>query len=127
NLSNVQSANAGSYRVVVSNRLGSVTSAVAVLTVLVPPAITLQPQSRTNIAGSTAIFNVSASGTVPLSYQWQFNGANIGGATATNLSLGNVQPGDAGNYAVIVTNTAGAVTSALASLTVLVPPTITLQ
>src|SRR5439155_200100 len=105
----------------------AVTSAVASLTVLVPPAITLQPQSRTNIAGTTATFNGSGSGTAPLTYQWQFNGANISGANGTHFSLGNVQATDAGNYRMLLTNAAGSVTSAVAVLTVLVPPAITLQ
>ena len=54
--------NAGSYTVVVTNSLGSVTSAAAVLTVLVPPSITSQPASLTNECTSTATFTVTASG-----------------------------------------------------------------
>src|SRR5205823_8750816 len=76
-ISNVQPvADEGSYTVVVTNSAGAITSAVATLTVLVPPSITAQPQSRTNISGTTAVFNVSASGAGPLSYQWQLNGGN---------------------------------------------------
>src|SRR5258706_11391825 len=86
-----------------------------------------QPQSRTNIQGTIANFSASANGTAPFSYQWQFNGANIGGATDTSLSLSNVQPADAGNYTVVVTNSAGSVTSAVAVLTVWVPAGVTAQ
>ena len=126
-LGSVQTSDAGSYAVAVTNSAGSVTSVAAILTVLVPPAITAQPQSRTNVAGTSAVFSVAASGTTPLSYQWQFNGANISGATGTGLTLNNVQPGDAGNYAVVVTNAGGSITSALAALTVWVPPSIASQ
>ena len=126
-LSNVQSTDAGNYRVVVTNSVGTVTSAEAVLTIWVPPGIASQPQSRTNVLGTSAGFNVAATGTAPLSYQWQFNGAIIGGATGTSLTLGNVQVSDAGSYAVVVTNAAGSVTSAVALLTVLVPPTVITQ
>ncbi len=126
-LSNVQPADAGAYALVATNLAGSVTSAVATLTVLLPPGITLQPQNRTNVTGTVATFSVSASGTTPLSYQWQFNGANLPGATTSLLSLTNIQSSDAGGYSVLVTNVAGAATSAVAVLTVLVPPAITVQ
>src|SRR5205814_1323732 len=84
----------------------------------VPPSISTQPQSQTNVQGSDVTFNVSASGTVPLFYQWRFNTSNIGGATASSYTRTNVGSGDAGNYTVVVTNAAGSVTSAIATLTV---------
>jgi Immunoglobulin domain/Immunoglobulin I-set domain len=71
-------------------------------------------------------FNVVASG-FQLSYQWSFNATNILGATNSSLTLTNVQPDDAGNYAVQVTNLFGSTLSSNAVLTVLVPPTITTQ
>ena len=123
----MQANQAGSYAVVVTNVAGSATSAVALLTVWVPPAIVTQPQSTTNVVGTTASFSVTASGTAPLSYQWLSNGTNVTGATGTNLSLNNVQVGQAGSYAVVVTNVAGSVTSAVALLTVWVPPAIVAQ
>ena len=52
----MQPTNAGSYTVVVTNTAGSVTSAVAVLTVLVPPAITAQPTSLSVVEGANAAF-----------------------------------------------------------------------
>ena len=78
-------------------------------------------------------FSVTASGSQPLSYRWRFNGLNlseggrISGTSTTNLTISNVQSGDAGGYSVVVTNTYGAVTSAGATLTVRVPPSITTQ
>ena len=106
------------YTVVVTNVAGSVTSTVASLTVWVTPAITAQPQSRTNLAGTTANFSVTATGTAPLAYQWRFNGTNLAGATASNYPIASVQLSNAGNYTVVVTNVAGSVTSAVAVLTV---------
>ena len=127
-----QLTNAGNYSVVVTNNFGGITSAVAALTVLVPPTITAQPQSLTNLAGSTATFSVTASGTAPLSYQWQKDGANlsngggIGGAASPVLTLTSAQFSDAGGYAVLVSNSAGSITSAVATLTVVMPPSITI-
>ena len=97
---------------------------------LFAPVIGAQPVSQTNLAGSTAIFSVSATGSSPLSYQWNFNGTNLDGATNSTLTLTNVQANQAGNYAVLVTNLFGSAVSSNASLTVIVPaipPTILAQ
>jgi beta-lactamase superfamily II metal-dependent hydrolase len=123
----VQSGDAGNYAVVVSNVAGSVTSANAILSLNVPPSITTQPSGQTVNPGANVTFSVTASGTAPLSYQWTFNGANIAGENASSLTKSNVQSGDAGNYAVVVSNVAGTVTSANAALSVNVPPSITTQ
>jgi len=119
---NVQATNAGNYSVVVSNRAGVVTSSNAVLTVNTPPTITAQPQGVTVIAGNPAPFNVGASGTATLCYQWRFKGTNIAGATASSYTRNNVQTNDAGNYMVVVTNSLGSVTSTPAALTALTAP-----
>lgn len=84
----------------------------------VPPSIITPPQSQTVLVGSNATFSVVAYGTAPLSYQWRFNGTNIPGATLTNYTRVNAQTNDSGNYAVVVTNVAGSITSAVATLTV---------
>ncbi len=101
----------------------SANSASAKIIVIEPPAIATPPQSRTKVAGQTATFTVSATGTGPLSYQWKYNGSVLSGATGSTLTLNSVQPTNAGDYTVVVTNSAGSVTSAVATLTVLVPPT----
>ena len=132
-LSNVTAAQAGAYAVKVSNAAGSVTSATATLTVnaaAVAPAITAQPASKTVTAGANVTFSVTASGTAPLSYQWQKDGAALTGATSATLALSNVTAAQAGAYAVKVSNAAGSVTSATATLTVnaaVAAPKITLQ
>jgi uncharacterized delta-60 repeat protein len=84
----------------------------------VPPTLGTAPRSQTRFLGQPVTFTVDACGTLPLSFQWVFNGAPISGATNVTLTLSNVQPGHAGHYAVIVSNAAGAVTSPPATLTV---------
>ena len=93
----------------------------------VPPYLTSQPQSTSVAQGSNAVFNVTAGGTATLGYQWRFNGTNIGGATQSSYSRNNSQTNDAGSYSVVVTNASGSVTSSVASLTVLLPPSIVSQ
>jgi uncharacterized delta-60 repeat protein len=117
-LTNVQLTQAGNYTVLVTNVYGSVLSSNAILTVVTAPYIITQPTNQTVTAGGTANFNVTAGGTLPLSYQWQFNSTNIAGATSSTLTLTNVQTSQAGNYAVLATNAYGSVLSSNAVLTV---------
>ena len=84
----------------------------------VAPAITTQPADQTVVAGSNATFSVTATGTPPPAYQWLFSGTNLAGATGTSLTLTDVQSAQAGRYAVVLTNTAGSLTSDVATLTV---------
>jgi Immunoglobulin domain len=83
-----------------------------------PPAITAQSQSQSVSPDSNVTFTITADGTVPLTYQWLFNSENISGATTNPFILNNVQFTSAGNYSVVVTNIAGAITSSIAVLTV---------
>lgn len=112
------SGDAGNYRVVVTNAYGSVTSAVATLTLWYPPEITGQPQNQTNAVGTTASFSVTASGTAPLYYQWFKDATPLNNALAPTLTLTNAQATDAGNYWVLVTNFVGTVTSDAARLNI---------
>ncbi|PYT48078.1 MAG: hypothetical protein DMG44_16195 [Acidobacteria bacterium] len=116
-------ADSGStFAVAVSNTAGTVTSAVATLTVNpapVAPTITTQPGNQTVTAGQTATFTVIATGTAPLAYQWQKNGVSVTGATAASYTTPATTTADSGStFAVAVSNTAGTVTSAVATLTV---------
>ncbi len=85
------------------------------------PAITLQPQGQAIDPGGNATLVVAASGTPPLGYQWLFDGAQIAGATTSGYMINDAQPADAGGYSVVVSNSVGSVTSAVAVLTVEVP------
>src|SRR5207248_2895252 len=103
------------FTVVVSNTAGSMTSNAAALTVssvLVAPTITRQPASQTVTTGQRATFTVTATGTAPLSYQWQKNGTAIGGATASSYPPPSDPASDSGDqFTVVVSNTAGSMTS----------------
>src|SRR5213592_259979 len=125
-------ADSGSaFAVVVTNTAGTVTSAAATLTVTaaaVAPTITTQPANQTVTAGQTATFTVVAAGTAPLTYQWQKNGANLTGATSASYTTQVTTTTDSGStFDVVVTNTAGTVTSAAATLTVNAAPTPAIQ
>jgi uncharacterized protein YpmS len=126
-LTSVQTNEGGNYSVLVGNAYGSVTSSNATLAVYVPPTITTQPQNQSVGQGTNASFPVVASGSTPLSYQWSFNGAALSGATTSTLTITNAQTTNAGSYTVAVTNSWGSISSAVAVLTVYVPPTITTQ
>jgi hypothetical protein len=83
-----------------------------------PPQIIAPPQSRTNAPQTDATFGVVATGTLPLTYQWRFDGTNIAGATTNSYTRSNVQAADSGSYTVVVGNTQGSLTSAPAFLTI---------
>lgn len=118
-LSSVQSTNAGNYQVIVANSMGSVTSAPALLTVLpVSPYFTVNPVGATLVAGSDRTFTGLANGSQPISYEWQRNGTNLLGATATSLALTGLSIADSGAYTLLASNIAGVSTSAVAQLTV---------
>src|SRR5205814_798289 len=89
-LTSVTTNQAGPYALTVTNSLGSTNSQTASLTVIVPPGITSQPQSQTATEGNTVSFSVSATGTLPLSYQWRFYSTNVAGATDSTLTLTSV-------------------------------------
>src|SRR5208282_3857653 len=109
-ITSAQTTNSGIYTVIVTNIAGSVTSSNAVLTVtnFIPPAITVQPTNQTVGVGSDVIFAVTATGTAPLSYQWQMDGTNlvdggqISGSISNVLTIMSVQPTNSGIYSVIV-------------------------
>lgn len=119
-----QTSDAGNYYAVVLNTMGSATSAVATVTVVTRPAITTQPVSQSVIVGSQVTLSVRATGSNPLAYQWFKGGSAFAGATSASLLIASVQSADAASYYVVVTNAAGSVTSATATITLITPPVI---
>ncbi len=123
-LTNVQTADDGSYTVLVGNIHGTVTSAPGTLEVLRPPVITLQPVDTNGLAGDSVSFAVEAEGSVPFTYQWQLNGTNVGGAATNTLTLDAISVRAAGLYSVILSNLAGVAISSNAMLVVHSAPII---
>src|ERR1017187_2428987 len=128
-LSNVTASSEGDYTVIITGASGSVTSSVATLTIL-SPLVIKQPQSLIVSEGTQVSFSASASGALPLYFQWQQNGTNlvdgdnVFGSVTTNLVLSTTSSNEVGGYTIIVTNAFGCVTSRVATLTVvLFPPT----
>ncbi|HWX20906.1 MAG TPA: immunoglobulin domain-containing protein [Candidatus Binatia bacterium] len=120
-ITNVQVADSGSQFVcVVSNVSGTATSQLATLTVIaLPPTITQQPFSQSVVAGGYASFNVTASGSQPLTYFWRRNGSVIVGTTNSAYSTNNAQPGDSGSlFSCLVSNAFGTMLSSNALLIV---------
>jgi hypothetical protein len=112
------------WRVVVSNAGGSVSSNEVALTVTpVAPIITSEPAAASATAGLTATFSVAARGSAPLAYQWSRNGVEITGAREASYTTGVLALSDDGaRFVVRVSNAAGGVSSAAATLTVVPAP-----
>ena len=118
-LDSVSASVVGDYQVIVTSPYGSVTSAIARLTVLFPPSIVSQPTNLAVAVGGTALLGVAAMGTPPLSYAWDFNSTNLVQAgTNSTLSFANAGLPEGGNYLVVITNLYGSVTSAVATVSV---------
>jgi hypothetical protein len=124
-------ADTGNYDVVVTNAYTAATSQVATLIVYVPPGISVPPQNTAVILGSNATFRVTATGSVPIGFRWQKDGTNltnggrISGATSNVLTIATTVTNDEGGYSVSLSNIVGSLTSSAATLTILVPATIT--
>jgi hypothetical protein len=125
-IASAQPADAASYTVLVSNSVGSVTSAAATLSVTSAPTIATPLASQSVNAGDAVTFTVAANGTAPLSYAWFKSGLPIVGATQASLVIPSAQSSDADTYSVTISNAAGS-TASSASLTVATPPTISAQ
>ncbi|MBN1492014.1 MAG: immunoglobulin domain-containing protein, partial [Phycisphaerae bacterium] len=101
--------------------------------VVQPPTILQHPAAQHVCPGATVTFTVAATGDGPLSYQWQKNGGTLSngghysGVATTTLTVSNVDSGDAANYACVVTNSGGSVTSSTVTLTLKAATTITSQ
>jgi uncharacterized repeat protein (TIGR01451 family) len=115
-VSNVQTSDAATYTVAASN-FSPTTSSNAVITVVVPPAITIQPRGWSIPVGFPVTFTGGASGTAPVGFQWLLNGSPVSPGTGSSLTISNTTPASYGNYQLVATNAGGAVTSAVAQLT----------
>ena len=124
----VTAADAGSYRLTISNAAGSASTGPATLVVVTPPVITTQPQAVSLAVGAAAQLRVEATGET-LTYQWSKDTAPIPApaGTAPVLGFDPAKPSDAGSYVVTVSNAAGAATSVAVQVTVIVAPEITVQ
>ena len=109
-------ADAGSYDVVVFNAYGTITSETAILTLEGNIAIVTQPQSQLAYFGDTVQFGIVVTST-NATYQWSKNGTNISLATNAVLTIPNIGETDEAGYRVIATDATGAVTSQVATLT----------
>ncbi|MYM21179.1 DUF3500 domain-containing protein [Duganella sp. FT135W] len=111
---------AGSYKVAITNTAGTTTSSAAVIAVsssVTAPAINVQPVAQTVNAGASATLWVTVNGVSP-AYQWYRNDVAIAGATERIYKINTVNASSAGNYKLVVSNTAGTVTSSSVALTV---------
>jgi hypothetical protein len=99
----------------------------------IKPMVVRQPQSRTNVVGSTVAFRVTATGTPLLTYRWLkdgdplSDGGRIAGASEGILTISDLQLTDAASYSVTITNTYGSTTSDPAGLVVETSPAILSQ
>jgi hypothetical protein len=116
NLSDLQPAQSGRYTVVITNVVGSVTSAPAVLNIGFPPSFKTQPQSVLALLSDDVRFAVEVEGTPPLSFQWLRKGSAIARATNAALGIVDAQLSDAASYRVLVTNPWGTISSGAATL-----------
>ena len=122
-IASAQTSDAGSYSVQVTNACGSITSNSGVLDVQFAPSISSQPDANLIVnQGQTINLSVSAGGNPAPSYQWRKDGTNIPGANSANLIIANAQGSNAGSYTVVVTNSAGSITSNTSTVDVIVPP-----
>jgi alpha-tubulin suppressor-like RCC1 family protein len=116
-LQNVQPPKSGAYSVIVSNSMGT-TGATAILTVTPSaPWVSAQPVDQKAVPGGNCVFSGTALGSEPLSYQWQFNGVDINGATFTRLVVPKISDSNLGSYRFLATNAYGSTVSTDASLT----------
>jgi len=128
-IGSAQSSDGGNYYVAISNNSGLSTSATATLSIssIVPPRITIQPESQTTSAGNAVTLTAFSLGSPPLQYQWFHNDNPVPGTTSATLEIPAAQTNDVGTYYVRISNAAGTVTSAAAIVALSTAPTISVQ
>jgi len=134
-INSAQASDVATYYVVLTNATGTATSAKVKLALGTAPGVTASPADASVLAGQSATFKVTATGTAPLTYVWQVstngtfanltNNSTIAGATTAALSVKNVTLGmDGYQYELIVSNNIGEFTSGPATLGVGTAPVI---
>jgi hypothetical protein len=133
-ISNLQLTDTGYYSVVISNSFFATNSSAAFLSVIYPPpAIVQQPTNLAVILGSNTMLSITATSFLNMTFRWQLNGTNLtdqgefSGSASSNLLISGAVAADAGNYDVIVSDSEWSVTSAVATVSILFPATISLQ
>jgi hypothetical protein len=116
----VQESDAGSYDVVLTNPVGTLTSKAATLAISTPLAVVSAPSAVTVTVGTPATMSIVASGSGPFTYQWYKDGVAITGTGATQSFP--LSAATAGSYTVKITNPAGSATSAPAKIVLISPP-----
>ena len=124
-LPDIAGTDAGVYSVVIRNSAGLTESDGVTVSVVQPVSIASQPEAASVVLGGSTLFQVAATGTEPITYQWTQDGVAIADATRSTLTLTIVETSAAGDYKVTVTNAAGSVDSDVVTLTVESPPAIT--
>lgn len=120
----VTTADAGGYRVMVTNVAGSVTSTVATVQIAVPPpTLVRQPVSQTIPVGRALLLMAMAEGAGPLTFEWWKDDSPYFGVNDPELRIGAGSLSDSGDYRLVVRNPGGSVTSVVATVRVMNPPT----
>ena len=120
-INNITKNQAGNYYVVIKNNFSTITSNIAVLTVLAPPVIITQPQSQTVAVGVISRFSVQIESELQATYQWYFNNSLIVGTSSSELEILDSSSINNGIYYVIISNSDGSTRSNNAILFVLYP------
>ena len=119
NITNLSTSDAGTYDVIVSNALGTVTSTAQALTVQnISPQITAEPLSASRPQHGKYVLDTALWGTWPISLQWKLNGTNYPNGNTAVLSLTNIALSDAGTWVFYATNSLGWTNSVPVTLTV---------
>ena len=134
-ITNSQATDAGTYRLVATNALGSATSNGANVAVRdnFAPVVVTQPVDQTAGSGSAVFFTIKVAGFPNPSYQWRKNGANLAnggnilGVDRATLSISNITSAELGTYSVVVKNGLGSITSNDAKLMLNGAPVFTSQ
>ena len=123
-----QKTDAGTYSVVVSNALLSVSGSAAV-TVVAPPAVNAAASSVTLMPGLTLTLKTTATGTGPFGYRWSLNGTTLAGAITNVYMITNASSSSTGTYVLTVTNFGGTAQASIAAgwSADITPPTFSLS